>query len=120
MFLGYREYDLGRAMTAGAAGRPRHRARLPPPRRQGSDPFATRPAENRAKARNFTALALAKVDSRSTVYRRASTWTTSRSASSGRDGGPAGERRFLGLYTQSAYTESITRIPVLRRKLDEC
>ena len=36
----------------------------------------------------------------------------------GPDGEPASEHRFLGLYTQSAYTESITRIPVLRRKLD--
>src|SRR5580698_6717521 len=30
-----------------------------------------------------------------------------------------GEYRFLGLYTHDAYTESITRIPVLRRKLTE-
>ena len=29
-----------------------------------------------------------------------------------------GEYRFLGLYTHAAYHESITRIPVLRRKLD--
>jgi hypothetical protein len=29
-----------------------------------------------------------------------------------------GEYRFLGLYTQAAYTESVTRIPVLRRKVD--
>jgi glutamate dehydrogenase len=28
-----------------------------------------------------------------------------------------GEYRFLGLYTHAAYHESITRIPVLRRKL---
>src|SRR5260370_42244775 len=28
-----------------------------------------------------------------------------------------GEYRFLGLYTHTAYTESITRIPVLRRRL---
>jgi glutamate dehydrogenase len=29
-----------------------------------------------------------------------------------------GEYRFLGLYAQAAYTESVTRIPVLRRKVD--
>ena len=33
------------------------------------------------------------------------------------DGTVAGEYRFLGLYTHAAYSESITRIPVLRRKL---
>ena len=30
-----------------------------------------------------------------------------------------GEYRFLGLYTHMAYTDSITRIPILRRKLTE-
>ncbi len=30
-----------------------------------------------------------------------------------------GEWRFLGLYTHMAYTDSITRIPILRRKLTE-
>src|SRR5262249_34965072 len=30
-----------------------------------------------------------------------------------------GEHRFLGLYNHMAYTESITRIPILRRKLPE-
>jgi glutamate dehydrogenase len=30
-----------------------------------------------------------------------------------------GEWRFLGLYTHMAYTDSITRIPILRRKLNE-
>jgi glutamate dehydrogenase len=29
-----------------------------------------------------------------------------------------GEYRFLGLYTQAAFTESVTQIPVLRRKVD--
>jgi len=36
----------------------------------------------------------------------------------GADGVVTGEYRFLGLYTQAAYTESITRIPVLRQKLN--
>ena len=34
-----------------------------------------------------------------------------------RTGQVTGEYRFLGLYTHTAYTESITRIPVLRRRL---
>src|SRR5690606_2672985 len=35
------------------------------------------------------------------------------------DGEVIGERRFLGLFTHVAYSESISRIPVLRRKLAE-
>ena len=35
------------------------------------------------------------------------------------DGEVIGEYRFLGLYTHMAYTDSITRIPILRRKLTE-
>src|SRR6202012_2030363 len=37
----------------------------------------------------------------------------------GATGQVIGEWRFLGLYTHSAYTESIGRIPVLRRKLSD-
>ncbi|HEX7996650.1 MAG TPA: NAD-glutamate dehydrogenase, partial [Streptosporangiaceae bacterium] len=35
------------------------------------------------------------------------------------NGKVVGEWRFLGLYTHMAYTDSITRIPILRRKLNE-
>jgi glutamate dehydrogenase len=34
----------------------------------------------------------------------------------GADGEVTGERRFIGLFTSTAYTDSVTRIPVLRRK----
>lgn len=33
------------------------------------------------------------------------------------NGEPIGERRFLGLFSSAAYTESVTRIPVVRRKV---
>src|SRR5690606_14392323 len=39
--------------------------------------------------------------------------------SSGPDDEVTGERRFLGLFTSAAYTESLQRIPVLRRKANE-
>ena len=35
------------------------------------------------------------------------------------DGRVTGERRFLGLLTSSAYIESVTRIPVVRRRVQE-
>ena len=44
------------------------------------------------------------------------TSTTSSVKTFGDDGEVIGERRFLGLFSSAAYTESVTRIPVLRRK----
>ncbi len=35
------------------------------------------------------------------------------------DGNVVGERRFLGLFSSAAYTESVRRVPVVRRKVDE-
>lgn len=35
------------------------------------------------------------------------------------DGNVVGERRFLGLFSSAAYTESVRRVPVIRRKVDE-
>ena len=61
---------------------------------------------------------LAKSSTKSTVY-RPSYLDYVAVRRFGPDGQVTGEYRFLGLYTQAAYTESITRIPVLRRKLDE-
>ena len=86
--------------------------------RQGSESFAALPADIRAKAREPHRLVLAQGNSRSTVYR--SKYLDYVSVKKlGRDGRVIGEWRFLGLYTHSAYTESIARIPVLRRKLTD-
>jgi len=63
-------------------------------------------------------LVLAKSSTRSTVY-RPSYLDYVAVRKFGPDGHVTGEYRFIGLYTQAAYTESITRIPVLRRKLDQ-
>ena len=117
IFLGYREYDLIpgddgealRAVPGTGLGFLRHD-------RLGSDSFAALPADIRAKAREPHRLVLAQGNSRSTVYR--SKYLDYVSVKKlGRDGRVIGEWRFLGLYTHSAYTESIARIPVLRGKL---
>jgi len=118
-FLGYREYDLvegqdGMALHSVAGtglGILRHD-------RPGSSSFASLPAEVRAKAREPLLLILTKANSRSTVHRPSYLDYVSVKRL-GPGGEVTGEYRFLGLYTHDAYTESITRIPVLRRKLAE-
>ena len=117
LFLGYREYDLVpgddgealRAVPGTGLGFLRHD-------RQGSESFAALPAEIRARARDPHRLVLAQGNSRSTVYRNKYLDYVS-VKKLGRDGRVIGAWRFLGLYTHAAYTESIARIPVLRRKL---
>ncbi len=117
LFLGYREYDLVpgddgetlRAVPGTGLGFLRHD-------RQGSESFAALPADIRAKARDPHRLVLAQGNSRSTVYRNKYLDYVS-VKKLGRDGRVIGAWRFLGLYTHAAYTESIARIPVLRRKL---
>jgi glutamate dehydrogenase len=116
-FLGYREYDLvdgpeGMALlpVAGTGlGILRHD-------RRGSTSFAALPPEVRARARDPQRLILTKANSRSTVHRPA--YLDYIAIKRVNDAGEVvGEHRFLGLYTHAAYHESITRIPVLRRKL---
>ncbi|HUY44592.1 MAG TPA: NAD-glutamate dehydrogenase [Streptosporangiaceae bacterium] len=116
-FLGYREYDLvddpdGMALLAvpgTGLGILRHD-------RRGSNAFAALPPEVRARAREPQRLILTKANSRSTVHRPSylDYIAVKRVNSAGEI---VGEYRFLGLFTHAAYHESITRIPVLRRKL---
>jgi glutamate dehydrogenase len=63
-------------------------------------------------------LGLAKSSIRSTVYRPSYLDYVGVREFDPQTGEITGEHRFLGLYTQAAFTESITQIPVLRRKLD--
>jgi glutamate dehydrogenase len=116
-FLGFREYDLvegldGMALKAipgTGLGILRHDKR-------GSASFAALPPQVRARAKDPQRLILTKANSRSTVHRPAylDYIAIKRVGASGE---VTGEYRFLGLYTHAAYHESITRIPVLRRKL---
>ena len=118
-FLGYREYDLEdgpdgmalRGVPGTGLGLLRHD-------KSGSSSFAALPPEVRARARDPQRLILTKANSRSTVHR--SSYLDYVALKRLGDGGEVtGEYRFLGLYTHVAYSESITRIPVLRRKLTE-
>jgi glutamate dehydrogenase len=116
-FLGYREYDLEdgpdgmalRAVAGTGLGILRHD-------QAGSSSFAALPPEVRARARDRQLLILTKANSRSTVHRPSYLDYVAVKRMDG-NGEVVGEYRFLGLYTHDAYTESITRIPVLRRKL---
>lgn len=67
-----------------------------------------------AKAREKTVLVLTKANSRSTVHRPA--YLDYVGVKRFENGEVVGERRFLGLYSSAAYTESLTRIPLLRER----
>ncbi|WP_173525754.1 NAD-glutamate dehydrogenase [Nonomuraea antri] len=118
-FLGYREYRLEhtdegetlRAMPGAALGILRDD-------KVGSESFSALPAEVRAKAREKQLLIITKANSRATVHRAAYLDYIGVKLFSP-EGEVIGERRFLGLFTHVAYNESISRIPVLRRKLAE-
>jgi glutamate dehydrogenase len=111
-FLGYREYEMARAVPGTGLGLLRH---------DGPDSFTVPASAGQDAGADASAkaplLVLAKSSTRSTVYRPSYLdYVAIRRFSA--DGEVVGEYRFLGLYTQAAYTDSITRIPVLRRKLD--
>ncbi|WP_214321027.1 NAD-glutamate dehydrogenase [Nonomuraea sediminis] len=116
-FLGYREYrlesteegDALRSVTGAALGILRDD-------KPGSESFSVLPPEVRAKAREKQLLIITKANSRATVHRAAYLDYIGVKQFSP-EGEVIGERRFLGLFTHVAYNESISRIPVLRRKL---
>ncbi|MEV4562724.1 NAD-glutamate dehydrogenase [Nonomuraea sp. NPDC049419] len=116
-FLGYREYRLEhtdegemlRALPGAALGILRDD-------KAGSESFAALPPEVRAKAREKQLMIITKANSKATVH-RANYLDYIGVKLFSADGEVIGERRFLGLFTHMAYNESISRIPVLRRKL---
>ena len=118
-FLGFREYSLDevdgddvlRAVPGTGLGILRFD-------QDQSEAFARLPEPVKAKAREKTLLVLAKANSRATVHRPAyldyvgvKTFDAA--------GEVVGERRFLGLFSSSAYAESLIRIPLLREKARE-
>lgn len=112
-FLGYREYRLERqgedevlnAIPGTGFGILR------------SDPkTSTRlPGPAAAKAREKTLLVLSKANSRATVHRPVHLDYVGVKTFD-EHGDVVGERRFLGLFSSAAYTESVTRIPLARQK----
>ncbi|UXY27924.1 NAD-glutamate dehydrogenase [Streptomyces sp. HUAS TT20] len=123
-FLGYREYQLREddslaAVPATGLGilrsDPHHATDESHP---VSPSFERLPADARAKAREHKLLVLTKANSRSTVH-RPSYLDYVGVKKFDKDGNVVGERRFLGLFSSAAYTESVRRVPVIRRKVDE-
>ncbi|WP_326697812.1 NAD-glutamate dehydrogenase [Streptomyces sp. NBC_01754] len=123
-FLGYREYDLrdSDALTAVPGtglgilrSDPHHAADEAHP---VSPSFDRLPADARAKAREHRLLVLTKANSRATVHRPGYLDYVGVKKFDA-DGNVVGERRFLGLFSSSAYTESVRRVPVVRQKVAE-
>jgi glutamate dehydrogenase len=116
-FLGYREYVLtgdgeqlepvpGTGLGIMRADRPASRS------------FGKLSPEVRARAREPKVLVLTKANSRSTVHR--STYLDYVGVKVFDENGVVtGERRFLGLFTSTAYVQSVMTIPVLRRTVEQ-
>ncbi|GLF93424.1 NAD-glutamate dehydrogenase [Streptomyces yaizuensis] len=123
-FLGYREYELtGTDALAAVPGTGLGILRSDPPHSEAEDhpvspSFSRLPADARAKAREHKLLVLTKANSRATVH-RPSYLDYVGVKKFDADGNVVGERRFLGLFSSAAYTESVRRVPVIRRKVAE-
>ncbi len=116
-YLGYREFRL-EDTEAGEALVPIPSSGLGILR---ADPALGRPrvplgGEALARAREPRLLILTKANSMSTVHRRAYLDYVGIKVFDA-TGEVVGERRFLGLYAATAYTESVTRIPVVADKV---
>ncbi|MEU6402055.1 NAD-glutamate dehydrogenase [Streptomyces sp. NPDC046985] len=123
-FLGYREYRLLEDDSLAAVpGTGLGILRADPPHggedgHPVSPSFERLPADARAKAREHKLLVLTKANSRATVH-RPSYLDYIGVKKFGENGEVVGERRFLGLFSSAAYTESVRRVPVVRRKVEE-
>jgi glutamate dehydrogenase len=118
-FLGYREYDLltedGEVLLRNVPGTGlgilRETSQQPI-----SQSFAKLPPEVRRLAHATYLLNLTKANSRSVIHRPSyMDYVGIKKFDS--SGQVTGERRFLGLYTFSAYSMSVLEIPLVRRKI---
>ncbi|MEU5089785.1 NAD-glutamate dehydrogenase [Streptomyces sp. NPDC021356] len=123
-FLGYREYQLRDDDTLAAVPGTGLGILRSDPQHAGEDAhpvspsFERLPADARAKAREHKLLVLTKANSRATVHRPS--YLDYIGVKKFNDKGEVvGERRFLGLFSSAAYTESVRRVPVVRRKVEE-
>ncbi|MEU5437112.1 NAD-glutamate dehydrogenase [Streptomyces sp. NPDC020719] len=123
-FLGFREYELREDDSLAAVPGTGLGILRADPHHAGDDShpvspsFERLPADARAKAREHKLLVLTKANSRATVH-RPSYLDYVGVKRFDEDGNVVGERRFLGLFSSAAYTESVRRVPVVRRKVDE-
>jgi glutamate dehydrogenase len=121
VLLGYRDYDLDHdargqvslcAVSGSGLGILRQTSQERAPRR-----FDALPPEVRERAPEPYLLNLTKANSRATVHRPS--FLDYVGVKRFNDaGGVTGERRFLGLYTTTAYNASPREIPMLRRKVN--
>jgi glutamate dehydrogenase len=115
-FLGYREYRLvdagGRDALAVVPGTGLGILSA----QNTTSELSVLPPEASARARGPQPLIVTKANSRSTVHRPGYLDYIG-VKTFGPDGAVIGERRFLGLFTSTAYTASVTGIPLLRRKV---
>ncbi|MFE2134527.1 NAD-glutamate dehydrogenase, partial [Streptomyces sp. NPDC059466] len=123
-FLGYREYELRDDDVLAAVPGTGLGILRSDPQHGGDDShpvspsFERLPADARAKAREHKLLVLTKANSRATVH-RPSYLDYIGVKKFDAAGNVVGERRFLGLFSSAAYTESVRRVPVVRRKVEE-
>ncbi|MGP3952701.1 NAD-glutamate dehydrogenase [Streptomyces sp. 7N604] len=129
-FLGYREYRLTTEPANGeedvlsaVPGTGLGILRSDPSHKEAdghpvSPSFNRLPADARAKAREHKLLVLTKANSRATVH-RPSYLDYIGVKKFDEQGNVVGERRFLGLFSSAAYTESVRRVPVIRRKVEQ-
>lgn len=116
-FLGYREYTLdtvdGEDVLRTAPGSGLGILRFDKP---SSQSFGRLSPRGRAIARNPQLLTITKANSRATVHRPSFLdYIGIRTFDA--QGNVVGEKRFLGLFTSSAYTESVRRVPVVRERV---
>ncbi len=119
-FLGYREYRLavrdGHDVLVAETGTGLGILRYDPPATSSS--FDRLTPQARAKAREKRLLIVTKANSRATVHR--SVYLDYIAVKTFDPAGEVvGERRFLGLFASSAYTDSVRRIPVLSQLVDQ-
>ncbi|MFI5654901.1 NAD-glutamate dehydrogenase [Streptomyces anulatus] len=123
-FLGYREYELKDSdALAAVPGTGLGILRSDPHHSEDeahpvSPSFDRLPADARAKAREHKLLVLTKANSRATVHRPSYLDYVGVKKFDAK-GNVVGERRFLGLFSSAAYTESVRRVPVIRRRVAE-
>ncbi|MFF1475998.1 NAD-glutamate dehydrogenase [Streptomyces sp. NPDC058301] len=123
-FLGFREYELREDDSLAAVAGTGLGILRSDPQHAGDDAhpvspsFERLPADARAKAREHKLLVLTKANSRATVH-RPSYLDYVGVKKFDDSGNVVGERRFLGLFSSAAYTESVRRVPVVRRKVAE-
>jgi len=118
-FLGYRAYDLVRDPDPVAlVSQPGSGLGLLRSDRVQSQSFSEMPPAVRAHATEPRVLVLTKANSRSTVHRPVPLDYVGVKRFDA-EGVVVGEHRFIGLFTSSTYNQSVTQIPVLRRRVDE-